>query len=334
MRTPATDDMQSQGIAEQLAELGYARLSLSNDENERLTTLVQEAVAELRGASAFRPELHVAGDAHGLGAGYHLFPTNDPEGRASVVDGQFSGLPHTQTWDHRGGTNPDGPNVRLATAYLKEAAHILQLLASRTSRDLQSHPEFSFAKQFLETTSHNGVVLRTNVSRGGKTELERTATRHIWHSDATIWTLLCLQDYAQHPAGVSSTDRLVYETKEGAVRTVEPQVGDVILFPGRHLAALMDVSPPLAPWRHAVVSREFSERIVTMLRIGFAPDALDLRFESGRRLVTRDGHDVGSGAAFYRHLQALEGAPLILDGSPPPAHGHRGTVDDFELVVA
>jgi len=47
--------------------------------------------------------------------------------------------------------------------------------------------------------------------------------------------------------------------------------------------------------------------VVTMLRIGFDPLAVELRYESGKSLVTRRGVDIGSGVAFYRHLQELTG---------------------------
>lgn len=333
------DQIQSAGIASQLAERGFARFALGADRNRRFTELIQRAMAELRDANALRPEVCVPGDVGGLGSGFHYFATNDPNGRPSTDDGQLSGLRHVQTWDHRAGTNPLRPEVGAPVATLDEAARIMGDLAAAVSRALASEPELDFARRFLEDTDHDGVILRTNISRGNEEEgmpkkSPSTNTRHIWHTDATLWTLLCLQDFAKQPQGVSATDRLVYEAKEGRVEQVEPEAGHVVLFPGRHLAALMDVSPPLPPWRHAVVSRAYSERTVVMLRIGFDPDASELGYESGRRLVTREGVDVGSGAAFYTHLQALQGSPLILEGSPSPRYGHRGVVQDFELVDA
>lgn len=183
----------------------------------------------------------------------------------------------------------------------------------------------------LIDAAHDGTLLRTIMSPGAVTaEVPREKrTRHIWHTDATLFTILSLRDYAYPEPAVSQYDRLVMETAEGGIEAIQPAPKDVLVFAGRHLSAVLDTRT-VKPLRHAVVSEGLAPRIVTMLRIGFNPQSLSLRCSSGRPLVTREGVDVSSGQAFYGHLAARQGSPLLLNEGPlRRTVVHRGIVEGY-----
>jgi hypothetical protein len=299
-----------------------------------LSAKVRPGILALQNLDAFSSEYHRPGDEHGLASGFHYFATNDPDGRPTGRNGEASGLQFSRTWDLRGKSNPDWPTLVQAQSKLVAVRDLFLSLASDLATELLAHStvEREYMAARLIDAAHDGTLLRTIISPGSVTQeiRQEKKTRHIWHTDATLFTILSLRDYAHSVPAASQYDRLVIETQEGGIEAIQPMPEDVLIFAGRHLAAALDTKP-VKPLRHAVVSESLAPRIVTMLRIGFNPESTSLQCSSGRPLTTRDGTDVSSGKAFYGHLAARRGSPLLLDEGPAQRVVlHRGVVEGYK----
>ena len=321
-------------VAHLLKERGFARLTLDDTAQETLSANLRPGFLALQSLNAFHPDYHHPGNEQGLAAGFHYFATNDPGGRVADRDGESNGLRFSRTWDLRGRSNPDWPGLARPQAMLSAVRDLFIGLAHDLAVAFRSRGgvEGDYLSGLLSEAAHDGTVLRTIMSPGASTAAVRREkkTRHIWHADATLFTMLSLRDFAHTEPAVSRYDRLIVETRDGGLKTIEPTPGDVLVFAGRHLAAALDTRP-VTPLRHAVVSEQAAPRMVTMLRIGFDPAATSLQCSSGRPVTTRDGLDVSSGRAFYGHLAALRGAPLLLDeGLSRRTIFHRGTVEGYK----
>lgn len=318
---------------DRLEECGTARLPLPDAAQDVLSANVRQGVLALQDLAAFSSDYHRPGDEHGLASGFHYFPTNDPGGRPTARDGDAGGLQFSRTWDLRGKSNPEWPALARPQSMLAAVRDLFLDLARDLATELLAHSttERAYMAARLLDAAHDGTLLRTIISPGSVTaDIPREKrTRHIWHTDATLFTILSLRDYAHPEPDVSQYDRLVAETREGGIETIQPTPEDVLIFAGRHLSAALDTKP-VYPLRHAVVSEGLAPRIVTMLRIGFNPESTSLRHSSGRPLMARDGADVSSGNTFYGHLAARQGSPFFLgDGPVRRTFVHRGIVEGY-----
>ena len=306
--------------ADELLAVGFLRLRLHAHAHQVVSDRVRQALAALEQAGRAIHSCYRDGDDGGLPAGCHYFPTNDLAGTCRNSDGHHEGLWFAKTWDYRAGSNPGWPQAAGVARALSDVVAIFSSVAAELGRQLASHgPRRAHLGTMLSTPEHNGTVQRTMVSCGpveGHDSRERR-TRHAWHTDATLLTVLATQDFSRPRPSLSSHDQLIGLTRAGHVESLATSADEVIVLVGRYLPALLE--PEEVPaLRHAVVSERLSPRAVTMLRVGFDPAAPELLGEHGRPLQTRDGVDVSSGKRFYAHLAKLGGAPIFI-GSPRPA---------------
>ncbi len=151
---------------DELLAVGFLRLRLQPDAHQVVSDRVRQALAALEQAGRAIDDCYRDGDAGGLSAGCHYFPTNDLAGTRRNSNGHHEGLWFAKTWDHRAGSNPGWPQAAGVARALSDVVPIFSSVAAELGRQLASHgPRRAHLGAMLSNPEHNGTVQRTMVSR-------------------------------------------------------------------------------------------------------------------------------------------------------------------------